>query len=114
MDTIVSLLAFLAGLFIRLVIPLMVTAVVIYFLRKLDTRWQAEAELQSVKVPKPECWKIKDCPPDQIKTCNASTSSLPCWQFYRRPNGYLREDCLSCEVFIDAPIPALTIETRRI
>jgi len=114
MDTIVSIFAFLAGLFIRLAIPLMVTVVVIFFLRKLDARWQAEAQLQTVKVAKPECWKIKNCPPGQIKFCKASTSSLPCWQVYRQPNGYLREDCLTCEVFIDAPIPALTIEPRRI
>lgn len=114
MDTIVSIFAFLAGLLIRLAIPLMVTVAVIFFLRKLDARWQAEAQLQTVKAAKPECWKIKNCPPERIKSCEASTSSLPCWQVYRQPNGYLLEDCLSCEVFIDAPIPALNIGPRRI
>jgi hypothetical protein len=114
MDTIYSILAVMAGVFIRLAVPLGLTGAVIFLLRKLDARWQAEAGLQTVKTPKPECWKIKNCPPERIKSCQASTSSLPCWQVNRRPNGYLREDCLTCEVFIDAPIPALNIEPRRI
>jgi hypothetical protein len=28
-------------------------------------------------------------------------------------NGYLAEECISCKVFIEAPVPALKIEPRR-
>jgi hypothetical protein len=112
METITSLLALLAGLFVRLAIPMTVTFVLIYFLRKLDLRWQVEAQLP-VSIENPKCWKIKNCPPEQVANCAAAISPLPCWQAYRLPNGYLREDCLSCEVFINAPAPAFVIDPRR-
>ena len=113
METIISFLTVLAGILLRLAIPIVGTSVLIYFLRKLDVRWQTEAQPQLVPARKPECWKIKGCSAKQQKSCIASTSALPCWQVFRLPNGYLREGCLSCRVFIDAPIPALRIEPRR-
>jgi hypothetical protein len=112
MNTIISLLAILAGLLLRLAIPIAVTAVFIYFLRKLDTRWQLDAQIPAA-VEKPECWKINGCTPEQRTNCVGASSFLPCWQVYRLPNGYLREECLSCEVFINAPAPLLAIEPRR-
>lgn len=113
METITSLLAILAGMLMRLAIPVAITAVLIILLRKLDARWQVEAQFP-VSIGKPECWKIKGCPPDQVKNCIGASSPLPCWQAFRLPNGYLREECLSCKVFMDAPMPALKIEPRSI
>ncbi|HEX6268960.1 MAG TPA: hypothetical protein VFZ43_01880 [Anaerolineales bacterium] len=113
MEAITSFLAILAGVFLRLAIPIAGTAVLIYLLRKLDASWRAEGGLQPVPVQKPECWKIRGCSTKQQKNCMARTSPSPCWQVYRLPNGYLREECISCKVFIDAPIPALRIEPRR-
>ena len=117
METITSLLAVLAGILLRLAIPIAATALLIVLLRKLDARWQAEAEKTPLPVDKPECWKIKDCPPEQAKTCVGASSPLPCWQVYRLPNGYLQKDCLSCKVFVNAPTPTPTstlIHTRRL
>lgn len=105
MEAITSLLYVAAGLLVRLAIPIAVTAVLIYGLRKLDARWQAEAQAP-VPVEKPKCWEIKGCSPEDVENCIAGRSSLPCWQVYRRPNGYLRDECISCEVFRHAPIPA--------
>lgn len=113
METITSLLAILTGLLLRLAIPIAGTGLLIYFLRKLDAHWQAEAQFPPMPAQKVECWKIKGCPPEQQESCVAASASLPCWQVYRKPNGYLQEKCISCEVFIDAPIPALKIEPRR-
>ncbi|HEY3476187.1 MAG TPA: hypothetical protein VGK56_16350 [Anaerolineales bacterium] len=113
METLTSLLAVLTGLFLRLAIPIVGTILLIYFLRKLDAHWQTEAELTPVPVEKIECWKIQDCSPEQRKNCIGAASNLPCWQVYRQPNGYLQEKCISCDVFIKAPIPALKIEPRR-
>jgi hypothetical protein len=113
METFPSVLAILLGLLIRLAIPIAGTCILIYFLRKLDAHWQAEAQLNPPSTQKVECWKVKGCPPDQQKNCVAASSSLPCWQAFRQPNGYLREGCISCEVFINAPIPALKAEPRR-
>ncbi len=114
MENIVPVLYLLAGLLLRLAIPIGGTILVIFFLRKLDKRWQAEAEIQPVSVEKQECWKIKGCPPEEVQNCEAAKSPLPCWQVKRLPNGYLNEDCLNCPVFVEAPVPALTIEPRSL
>ena len=114
METLASLLVILAGLLLRFAIPILGTILVIYVLRKLDAHWQAEAEQIPVPIEKVECWKIKGCSEEQHKNCPAAVSILPCWQTHRRPNGYLQEKCISCEVLINAPIPTLKIEPRRI
>jgi hypothetical protein len=113
METVTSLLAILAGLLLRLALPMLGTIILIYLLRKLDAHWQAQAEQTPMATEKIECWKIKSCSEEQHKTCIAAESSLPCWQVHRQPNGYLHEKCISCEVFLNAPIPALKIEPRR-
>ena len=111
MDTLTSLLAVLAGLLLRFAIPIAGTLILIYFLRKLDAHWQAEASLAPIAmVEKVECWKMKHCSNEQRKHCIAASSPLPCWQVHRQPNGYLQEKCITCEVFIHAPIPALKME----
>ncbi len=114
METTTPLLAVLTGLLLRLALPIAGTSILIYFLRKLDTHWQTEAQLTPVSTQKVECWKIKGCSQEQQKNCIAAASSVPCWQVYRLPNGYLREKCISCEVFTNAPVPTLKIEPRRI
>lgn len=101
------LFVFLAGIFIRLLIPIGITVLIVYLLHRLDMRWQAEALEQSARgIEKIECWKIKDCAPEQYADCPAYASNQPCWQVHRLHNGYLREECLSCIVFHNAPIPA--------
>jgi hypothetical protein len=114
MDTFTSILAILAGLFLRLAIPIAGTLMLVSLLRKLDAHWQAEAKLQPVSIEKVECWKIKGCSKEELETCIGAASRLPCWQAYRQPNGYLQEKCISCEVFLNAPIPAPNIEPRRL
>ena len=114
METITSLFAILEGFLVRLAIPIIGTIVLIYFLRKLDAHWQAEAQVQLTSIQKVECWKIKGCSPEQQKFCIATSSALPCWQAKRLPNGYLREECLTCEIFTQAPIPTLKTASRRV
>jgi len=113
METTVTFLFLCAGVLVRLALPIAVTVVLVYFLRKLDARWQGEANHQSVSIQKPECWTIKGCSAEQRENCVAFKSHLPCWQVFRSPNGYLPEKCLSCKVFIDSAVPALKIEPRR-
>ena len=108
MQTLIAILSIIAGLLIRMAIPILLTAILIFLLRKLDARWQTEAPNPALEIQKTECWKIKNCAPEQITQCTAARSPLPCWQVYRLPNGYLNEKCLTCEVFINAPTPTLT------
>jgi hypothetical protein len=114
METITTLLALVAGLLVRLAIPIFITALLIVFLRGLDTHWQKEAHLPTLAIQKPECWKINGCDPAQREHCVGAQSPLPCWQAFRLPNGYLREECLTCKVFTEAPAPTLQIEPRRL
>jgi hypothetical protein len=113
METIPSLLALITGLLVRLAIPIAITTLLIILLRRLDAHWQREANLPVLAVQKPECWKIKGCSPKQRVSCAGANSPLPCWQAFRLPNGYLHEECLTCKVFTEAPMPVLKIETRR-
>ena len=114
METLVSFLYIIVGLFVRLAIPILGTLLLVFFLRRLDARWQAEAQLQQQVMEKSECWKIKGLSPQQAETSEISPSELPCWQLNRLPNGYLRDECLSCQVFTEAPVPILKPESRRL
>lgn len=105
MNDINSLLAVVIGLAVRLAIPILFTALAVAFLRKLDARWQAEGENVPSDVEAPKCWEVKNCTPEEQAECEAAHSNMPCWQVKRLPNGYLREECLDCEVFYKAPTP---------
>lgn len=108
MDTLTPLFAVITGFALRLAIPIAITAIAIYFLRRMDTRWQAEAEEQLLHpaVEKPKCWESHNCPPDARESCSGYQSEQPCWQAFRKENGYLQERCLGCGVFHQAPVPA--------
>ncbi len=107
METVNLLFAFAVGIAARLVIPIFVTLVAVFFLRRLDANWHKEASVAPVKVEKPACWEIMGCSPAASKACVGRTSPLPCWQARRTENGYLREQCLGCVVFHKAPAPVL-------
>jgi hypothetical protein len=97
----------LFGLLLRLAIPLAITLLAVYILHKVDVRWQEEAAQvpPAVVVQKVPCWDIKNCPAEQRANCPSPTSVEPCWQAQRLSNGYLREECINCQVFYQAPIP---------
>jgi hypothetical protein len=106
MNTLTSILVILTGILLRLVVPLVLTALVVIVLRKLDARWQAEAERESKMLLNGEvhCWKEEGLPSSEIKL-RLTKGERPCWQSCRLSNGNLREKCLDCEVFHDAPVP---------
>jgi hypothetical protein len=97
---------FLLGVLLRLGLPIAVTAILLLLLRRLDKRWQKEAlALPVVPVGVP-CWEIKDCPEQTKKYCPASLEPRkPCWQIFREKDGVMKEACLSCAVFRQAPAP---------
>lgn len=107
MQWINSMLAVLAGLGLRLAVPILITLLVVYILHKVDIHWQEEAAQTPppVIVEKVRCWEAMNCPASKVDECPAPVSEKPCWQVRRLPNGYLREECLTCRVFLQAPIP---------
>jgi hypothetical protein len=109
MEAIYSVLMILLGLILRVGLPIAITLLAAFLLHKLDARWQAEAELEMGTQVKDEmpCWKDLGLPIEQIKL-RTTVTDPPCWQTHRIANGRLRETCLSCEVFLDAPVPTST------
>jgi hypothetical protein len=98
--------AFVLGLLLRIGIPVAVTALIYFLLRRLDERWQEEAKEIPVIASQRPCWEMKGCSEEKRKNCPAfAQSNIPCWQVFRTKNGLLREDCLGCDMFRLAPTP---------
>jgi hypothetical protein len=97
------------GILLRIGLPLASTAVLFFLLRRLDERWRKEARVFPVAVPGKPCWEIKGCSKAKIDNCPAAAQpKVPCWQVFRSKNGVLKETCLGCEVFRQAPVPVRT------
>jgi hypothetical protein len=99
-----TMLIFIFGLLLRIGIPVGITALVFLLLRRLDERWQKDAQASlTVIFSQQPCWKEKGCTEEKRKNCPAAVeSATPCWQVFRTKNG-LREECLGCAVFRSAP-----------
>lgn len=104
------------GFIVRLGAPLALTVGLVWWLRKLDQRWQAEAERARQRVwPKmqpsvftPLCWETRNCPPERRASCLAyAHPETPCWQTFRNSAGHLKPACLDCTVFRKWPVPAV-------
>lgn len=106
MTQFVAVAAVLIGVAIRLAIPVLLTILIVGLLRWLDERWQREAEEAPRLIEKPACWEVNNCSLERREDCLGYTSPLPCWQARRMANGYLREECFGCQVFVKAPLPA--------
>jgi len=106
-----ALAVFLVGIVLRFGIPIGVTALIIYALRRMDIHWQREAERNHALVAAAHpsglrCWELRNCPPERRAACAAyARSDIPCWQVFRDESGRLREACLTCEVFGETPAP---------
>lgn len=117
-----AILVLSAGFVIRIALPLLLTALIVLFLRQLDARWTEEAEALEPQetgagtgerqaqpqggASRTPCWEVRDCPPERREGCPAyARQGVPCWQVFRSREGALKEDCLGCAVFHNAPIP---------
>ena len=106
-------LAFVVGVAIRFALPIGLTLIAIWYFRKLDQRWKAEAEeltrmqIAMATAKRTPCWEQKQCPPDKRESCPAyAQKEVPCWQVMRDKNSNLKPGCLDCNVFRNAPVPA--------
>ena len=107
------ILTLIAGFLLRFGIPIGITALLVYALRRLDQKWQREVELAAqpelVQVSlfdKIRCWATNECSQEIRETCPAFIESgRPCWQVHRDVSGEMQPKCLECPVFQAAPIP---------
>jgi len=105
-------LAMILGILLRIAIPIIVTSLIVFFLKRLDERWKMETDtggIQLVTAGNAGCWEINNCPEDQRAGCKAyQNPDTPCWQVLRGKNGRLQEGCIGCDVFRQAPVPITT------
>lgn len=104
------------GMFLlRLGIPLALIMLVTAWLRRLDTRWTAEASAYTwaqawdAKAPQialrqatasSPCWEQRHCSAEQQATCIAHQQpALPCWLARMRQEGRLPASCVNCALF---------------
>ncbi len=106
--------AVLLGVLVRFGLPIAATLLVIWFFRRLDAKWQIEAQAQLRRqmavaaASHTPCWEQRQCSPERREMCAAyQNNHMPCWQVYRDKDGRLRESCLECDVFLAAPVPVI-------
>jgi hypothetical protein len=95
------------GFVLRYGLPLLFLGLIVWVLRRLDARWQAEARRLALPAPAlpagPACWQVNGCAPQRRAACPGYLNSpSPCWQTFRDRDGNLRAGCLACEFFSQA------------
>src|SRR3970282_943783 len=108
------------GLLIRFGIPILLTGLAAWGLRRLDQRWQRQSEhirlapLGGGAAPAGgRCLAQNDWPEARREACAAyARPSVPCWQVFREQTGYLSTGCLGCAVFLNAPARACPSHAR--
>lgn len=111
MDDLLTFGAVLTGFLIRFGLPIGLTLLGAFTLKWLDERWKSELDLDKVRVHplgadtrQVRCWEQVDCPASKRDGCAAyAQPAVPCWQVFRAENNILKEECLSCDVFLSAP-----------
>lgn len=111
MNELSVILTLIAGLLLRFGIPIGITALLVYALRRLDQKWQREIELAAqselVQVSlydQIRCWATKECSQEDRDNCPAFLEGgRPCWQVHRDVSGEMRRECLDCPVFSNVP-----------
>jgi hypothetical protein len=113
---------------LRLGIPVLVTVLIAYGLRRLDAKWQAEAEAEEKALSKPvapqpqparsgitppvrqpipvamaggqPCWSVKGCSESMRATCAAfNQPNVPCWAARMNAEGRLPAGCQDCKLY---------------
>lgn len=123
MNVILETLALTVLFVLRLGIPIAVTVLIAWGLRRLDARWQADAaarqssravaagNLDAAAVTSPlaaqqPCWELNNCSDAQRGNCPAcATFDIPCWMARLRADGKLPARCYGCTLFRTRPSP---------
>ena len=111
MDELMATFIVFTGVLLRIGIPVALTVALIWAFGQLDARWKREAALHGyerprVKVSNSGCWQVHGCSEENRKRCPAYAQlDMPCWQVFRKEDGRLKEKCLGCQIFANAPVP---------
>ena len=100
------------GMFVlRLGVPLAITLGIGYGLRRLDAKWETEAQanrdraavpakVKALRMSEQPCWEVKGCDENRRTDCPACRLlDIPCWVARLRATGWLPIECHNCELF---------------
>lgn len=95
---------------LRFGLPILMTALIVYGLRRLDKRWQEQARNQTpvelILATTTPCWEVNNCSADTKYHCSAFLKpEVPCFQQFRAHDGRVKEKCLGCSVYREATVP---------
>lgn len=98
-----ELLEVIAGIILRLALPLLVTLAVAMFLKRLDDRWREQSLRETIgaagaaiPVQSLHCWEAFGCEPEARKNCKAyANPDTPCWETMSS-GGLLQDACKRC------------------
>lgn len=110
MDGVLTTLGVVGMFVLRLGVPIVLVAMVGYALRRLDAKWEADADayrrrsisklevtLRPVEQP---CWVLKNCPEEMYSHCAAYQNiGTPCWLARSKADGMLPNTCVTCTLF---------------
>ncbi len=93
----------IAGLILRIAIPIGLTLLLGWFLKQLDARWQEEAkEIQTTLTNRKQpgsiqpCWEYTNCDASIRDNCPVyDNPGILCWEFFKT-NDTMRSSCQDC------------------
>lgn len=113
--------AAIASFFIlRIGFPLALVILLAWWLRRLDARWQAEAQRSSLAILDAEltpvpvdlgdekpCWERRNCSSDRRDACPAYHNvAMMCWCAREAGEGALPAACVTCGLYMRVIAPA--------
>ncbi len=106
MDRVLEVLGLLMCCGIRLMIPIGLTLLLAWGLKRLDSHWKTEAEakaarpeMKAITMSQIKCWEMRGCSAQKRAACPAYLQQdAACWEVYSE-KGRLREMCRDCKVF---------------
>jgi hypothetical protein len=114
MDPLEGFLLAIGWFLLRFGLPIAATVLLCWFFKRLDAKWQAEADIYRQDIgleshrPSIRCWLFNKCSEEKRSKCIAyQNSQIPCWQHFRGASGELKEECIGCGVFRGFPKPAI-------
>jgi hypothetical protein len=113
MQTYVEVAGIVGILLLRVGTPLLVIALLTWSLRRLDARWQREAQqarLQTLDASLPvipdatvdgrPCWEQRGCSAERREECAAySRPTVACWQARTEVEGVMPSGCTECGIY---------------
>ncbi len=97
---VLEILTIILGFILRVGVPLGITFLFVWLLKRLDTSWKVEAEKEHRRLlgegAQAHCWEYYGCAPHRRQKCPAfNNQENPCWENFK-VGRHLQESCRLC------------------